>query len=199
MEEIKTNKEIKKLELKIKANEDRRIELNKLRKPIEKEMVRLYKINENLRNKMDELKIGSKKTDWEFILQADYHESFVHNRFRSEKLCSIGLRNLGFNSETEQTCIQIAMIKGDKVQFDKVINGLNIVIPFLKDDKNGDLKIRIMEESLSYHSSYSLVINRKDKTFKVCRNNRSIKGFDNLEAAIAYIQENLWYEENGEG
>jgi hypothetical protein len=202
MKEIKMNKktkdEIKDLELKIKANEDRRVELDKQRVPIEREMVKLYKINETLRDKMDKLKISSGDIGWESILQCNHYESSIHHTFRNEKLYSIGLRSCGYNIETEQTCIQIAMIRGDQVQFEKVISGLNIVMPFLKDDKKGNLKIHIMEESLSYHASYSLVINRKDKTFKVCRNGFTNREYNNLESAIAYIQENLWYENDDE-
>jgi len=202
MKEIKMNKktkdEIKDLELKIKANEDRRVELDKQREPIEQEMVKLYEVNRTLRDKLDRLKINSEDIGWEFILQCNYYESSVHNRFRNEKLSSIGLGICGYNIETEQTCIQIAMIRGDQVQFDKVISGLNIVMPFLKDDKDGELAIGIIEESLSCNASYSLVINRKDKIFKVCRDGFTNREYNNLESAIAYIQENLWYKENNE-
>lgn len=197
----KIKSEIIDLELQIKANEDRRSELedrrselDKLREPIEKEMVRLYEANEILRNKMDNLKISFSENDWGYILQKKHYDSSVHRNFQEEKLFEIGLSTFGFNSETEQTCIHIGMIKGDKDQFEKVMNGLNIVLPFLKDDKNGELTIHIMEESCAADGIYTLIINRKEKSFAIYINSHFRKSFNTLEAAVLYIQENLWYK-----
>jgi len=188
------NAKIEELSLQIKANEAKRVKLDRQKKPIEKEMVRLYHVNQKLQNEIDKIKTASEKLDWAFILECHINDSTVHHDYRNKILSSLGISSCGYCMATQQAAIQIAMTKGDPENYKRILLGLQTVLPHLKSDKEDEIHIHILERNLSAGGSWSIAINREESTFDILHSDRSRAVFGTLEQALKYVQENVWYQ-----
>lgn len=192
---------VDKINSKIAKLKKRREELFKLRKPIDKELTSSYEKIEKLKEDLDKLVLDNMEgIDWAFLLNAD-NGMQSYKAFEKE----LGKFDLyGPNGTIKnKRCFQIMLTKNSKESLDKVLKGLNILLPYLDYNDFGKgykhyKYVDIFEHTLSQWGSwYCLIDEEKNEYLLMCdRYHRTYKEkeFSTLKDLIVYIQENHYYE-----
>lgn len=140
--------------------------------------------------------------DWAWLLQEDGSGSRVRDTACRKALEALavhrghpGLYASGYNPETNQRVVRVAMLKDAPELTRKVQAGLELVLPFIemrqKGSGNGPAKhISVFEHTLSEHASFSLVINEAANLY-ILRSSRY--GSDRTEYSAANLAELLGY------
>lgn len=150
--------------------------------------------------------------DWSVVLSEGYGnlESMEVYRAKQEMLETIGLSSSGIVYDTGQKVIQIKLTKGDSEQLEKVLSGLEKILPFVKPISNNRANrpgaprkiVSIFEHTLSAGGIFELEI-FNDKEFMITKTihsqRKEIHKFDNLRDALLKIQDRYYYEWPGNG
>jgi hypothetical protein len=188
------------LNKKLKELEERRKVLFKLKEPIDKELTANYNKINKIKDEIGKVLITKTPSNWNLLLDEQSGE-FVYKKY-SEKLNEKGLIGGGYLPDTGQRCIKIAMIKGDKSSFSNTFTALNEILPFIKSITKGNNKgfkyVDILESTLSENGCYYILLNRKEKIYKLMQDRyhhtSELKIFNSLIDILKYIQNNHWYE-----
>lgn len=122
---------------------------------------------------------------------------------------TIGLSSSGIVYDTGQKVIQIKLTKGDSEQLEKVLSGLEKILPFVKPISSGwentDYRrnearkiVNIFEHTLAENGIFELEIFNDEKEFVITKQTygqrKEIHKFDNLKDALLKIQDCYYYE-----
>jgi len=120
-----------------------------------------------------------------------------------EKFC---LASSGYNSSTMQRCVSIGLYKNKDDVTEKVLEGLKIILPFIKpcpvDVENKEIKcFSISERTLSEYGVYNLLVD-KDNNACVMKttygHQKLISKWDTLENTLKLIQKEYYQTHWGE-
>ncbi len=200
------NMTIAQLTEKIAKNEALRQELFRQKDPIDKELARLYNQNEKLNDQISEIREKemeeTKVIDWEWLLRTDHAESSMKKYYlRSKVIQSLGLMSNGFYEETSQTAIQIGLVKHDEGSLAETLQGLEVVLPYIKplSSQDGCKRIQILESTFSANGIYYLTINQDETELLIKRDCYSrteiMYKCDSLEEALKIIQKKYYYSD----
>lgn len=208
---------LEKLEKTIKATELKRKALFEKRKPIDEQLRKLSEKLDDLRERKAELQVAEMKAEnfvptpgnWfspkelELVLLGETNSMTLYrhadwlmiNRF------NYAFARDGYCPETGQTVFRVSLVKGNKERTKLVKDAILFMLPHIKwrtkDSYDCDvdpfIRFDIFEHNLSANgNSYDLVYTA-DKHW--CIQTRWRKDlYPSLEAALDYIEENLWYE-----
>ena len=194
-----------KLKVNLKALEDRRVELFKLQKPINDELVKNHNKIGKIKDKISKLQlVPSKKVNWELLLDNN-SGTYSYNKYTKE-LTSRLLWYGGSLIPTNQRCIKVMLTKGDKISYNKTLKALKEILPFVKPMPDGDVAgykfVDIFERTLSANGTYYILMNEINNVYKLMfsryRNIEELKKFKTLEELILYVQNNHPYKTKGE-
>lgn len=169
-------------------------------KPLNDKFGKLFEKHKKLQSEYDKLKLPEiKDDDWEYILHVEPNESTERYSFRTKKIDELGLMPSGYYPETNQTHVELKLIKGKPETKAKTIESLATILPFLKPIKDGKVHLGVFEHTLSEHGIYKLLIDKEtmrcELTFTRYSRTSSEKTFENLNEAIEYIYDKHYYEE----
>lgn len=195
--------------------------LFELKRPIDEKLGQLYKDLDALRNLLGEVQVEEMKAEnfvpsygnWfsekelELVLIGD-HKSMTLYKYAEHLLVSrfdYAFARDGYTEETGQTKFHIALVKGDKKRTQFVKDAILYFLPHLKwktkDRYDGVLDVAekrfvIFEHNLSANGTYDLIYTQDDK-WSISRSYHRKDEYASLDAALQYIEENLWYERLG--
>jgi len=158
-----------------------------------------------LREKRDEIilsnRIDSGEVDLDLILCGDPETKAMYNE-KEKQLRQLYLISSGYFPETGQSCIQIALTRGDTKYTEKVYRSLKLVVPHLKKFKTNNLGDRVIldifEHTCSEFASYKLYLDEPSVDSPCCivtNGRREGKRFKDLREALTYIQKEHWYND----
>jgi hypothetical protein len=131
---------------------------------------------------------------WELLLDCDHYDNTL-NKFANELLNKYGISTFGYNIDTNQIIIKICLHQNKPEQIDKLLKGLNIILPFIKLNDKGYKYIDLLESTLSEYGSYWLKIDDKFNLMTTVYNRDNlIYSSNSLEELIKYIQHNHYYK-----
>ena len=111
----------------------------------------------------------------------------------------------GYFPETGQSCIRIALTRGNTKYTEKVYRSLKLVVPHLKKFKTNNLgdkvSLDIFEHTCKEYASYTLYLDEASVDSTCCiviNGRREGERFKDLREALTYIQEEHWYRKSGE-
>lgn len=182
--------------------DNKREELFKIKEPIDKQLSSLYEKKEKLQNQIDTARINSKgKIDWEWILSSDYDESTAHHKAAKEAIAKLGFMSSGFYESNKQRCISIMINKNEFKKIPKIMESIDVLLPFLKPTHDKFICFGIFEHTLSEHGIFQLKINKKLKGYISCTcygHEEETLGSKTdlipLEDLLKYCAKELWYE-----
>jgi hypothetical protein len=155
----------------------------------------LVKKVKRLEDKRDRQRIASSgEIDYSLILKQP-QSSVVYEKAK-EWLASLGLRQNGYWTDTDETGIEIALTKGDRAKTLDVFDGLSLILPHITPNEEGLKRIQVFEHSLGLHGCYYLVVSDGDVTVQ-CIRFHSVKDevkFPDLMSALIHCEEHLWYD-----
>ena len=148
-------------------------------------------------SRMDEIRAAaSGEPDWAWLLEEDGSSKSVKFQARQQALKKWDLSGDTYFYAINQAAIRIAMRRGDDAQLERVMEGLSTLLPYLRPLPDGEVRINIMESTLSEYGTYYLLLS-EDKVKFVCKTYgsvRRIKRFSQLREAVAYVQQCHCYE-----
>lgn len=107
----------------------------------------------------------------------------------------LGLRTDGYSPYTEHHCLRISM-NPDGSNVEQVFDSLSKLIPLLKPNENGNIKIGVFEDSLAADGSYQILYIPDTKEFKFGIYSwgfRATKSSHCLKTILEYIAKNHYY------
>lgn len=111
----------------------------------------------------------------------------------------IGLDCSGYFPDINQVCLDLQMTRGCEMSFQKTMRALEMVIPHIKSNRDGNKKLGVFEYTLSEYGIYEIEVN--DLGFflnkRVYGIKHHLKTFKSLEELVRYIQEYHYYDEIG--
>lgn len=202
-EDVKLRDEIRLLQEKIGAIQEKQKLLFERRKQIAGEIFYLRK------KQWDE----TGHIDWSVILEESLgnSEGVEIYRIKQQMLENIGLASSGLIYETGQKILRIKINKGDSEEFERVLSGFEKILPFIKPISNNRANrpgaprkiVSIFEHTLSAGGIFELEIFNDDKEFVITKTvysqRKEIHKFDNLRDALLMIQDRYYYEWPGNG
>ena len=156
---------LKKSENKLKKLEEERKELFKLLKPLQNKLKQNFHEIEKTKNEIALILLKSNEIDWNLLLDIN-SGSLVYQRLQ-EELRKRRLFSNGYSFETNQYHIRICLTKNKQESLNQTILSLNEKLPFLKVTNSGFKFIGIFEKTLSHNGVYYLMINEKEKIYKI--------------------------------
>jgi hypothetical protein len=156
----------------------------------------LYKKIEDAQNELHSIKLEKCEADWYFLLEVK-PESMVRYKAADNALRKIGLYASGYWEETNQRCIQISLYRDDKEHANKVMESVQVLLPYLKARSGGFKQFSITDESLSEHGSYSLQVwpDRYEVEKMYYYNSKTVYSSPNIEDVFDYIRKELYYNQ----
>ena len=148
-------------------------------------------------SRMDEIRAASSgEPDWAWLLEEDGSSKSVKYQARRQALKKWDLTGDTYFYAINQAAIRIAMRRGDDAQLERVMEGLSTLLPYLRPLPDGEVRINIMESTLSEYGTYYLLLseNQVQLVCKTYGSVRVIKRFSQLREAVAYVQQNHCYE-----
>lgn len=183
-------------------------ELEKEKQKLEKDLESLRKNYKTLINKLTKTadriseidseldKRNLKGNDIEKLLET-FPETETKRKLLRDLLSKFGLSAEGYFPDTGQRCIQLSLKKGSKESLQKTYDGIQLVLPYLKPVRDGNIYIDIFESTLSSRGIYTLII-KKDK-FEVEKTTYGhpeiIYSNKDLKKVLEYIQKHHYYDE----
>lgn len=151
---------------------------------------------DDLTNKVDQLLASSHSPDWHWLLEADNgNSSGAKTAARRQALSKWDLAGDSYQPDTNQTVLRIGMTQGDQTQLERVMEGLNTLLPYLRPGPRGGKFISILEQTLSQYGIWRLVV-LEDGVQLVSQvyGREHVKAqFDSLREAVAFVQQHHWY------
>ncbi len=182
----------------IKAIDDRRRVLFEQKEPIDNELKTLYRQREKLADELATAQLSGNLSDDELLL---YHLEHVDGVKRYDAAMTywrdMGFACSGYYPDTQQRGLQIMMTRDKPESLQKTLAGLKRIIPVLKPLKDNNKVISIFEHTCSEYGCYSLIITPEEKyQIGLMRHHRASTEttFDDLEAALTYIQRVHYYD-----
>jgi len=187
----------------IAKNEALREELFRQIAPINDELTRLYNKNKTLNEQIADVREKEMDEtgtiDWEWLLYCTYDDTSRKSKLRSDKLRDLNLGTGGYSPEINQSVIRVSLIKHDEESVPKTLNGLQIVLPFIKPMEDGCKRIAIFESSFSANGIYFLTINGDETEFLIKRTRYSrteiLEKCESLEQALKIVQKKYYSED----
>lgn len=145
------------------------------------------------------------KTDWAQLIGTDHGESsYDMLTIEMQKRCPLGsVAHTGYYPEIMQRCFQLRLTKGDEAQIAEATSLIETIMPYLKPLSNGLIRFDILEQSLSYHSSYAMAYDTNAKQWYVgaeSRYGRNQPKFGEtlatLDEAVRYVSQYCYYQSN---
>lgn len=193
------------IEEQIKQLEQQVRPIFKQRDLLNDQIIDIRKQIDELNQQIDQMELLKHSDVWSdeslsWLLEHGHHTSAVRyestKKFLAEQ-CSGLLMVSGFYPDTNQACLQIALIKDDKQQVLLLCNILRKLLPHIKPIK-GVKMISILEHNCSEYGSYTLTIGKNDEEFKIIKKYYSRESVqydrDDLQDALEYISHNLYYD-----
>jgi multidrug efflux pump subunit AcrA (membrane-fusion protein) len=131
--------------------------------------------------------------DIAWLLEDSHQITKAHFDARAAFLSRMGLSSSGFFANTGQVQVQIFMKEDDEAQYKRVMDGLNLVMPYLiPNPAMGGKVIDVLDWECGSYSDYKLVV-REDgrvvlKDFRFQRGDA--KPFVDLNEAVRWVQKN---------
>lgn len=141
----------------------------------------------------------AKCSDITQLLDASTDSMALHEK-RRVFLDEMGLLSSGYFMESKQVCITIYLNKDECEDNEKARNGLKTILPYLipikfKNTRTAK-KVSILESTCAANGSYSLYIfdNGEVKLEHMAYGHPTYTNLGDLDAALKYVQENVYYE-----
>lgn len=193
-------------------------------RPIEEKIERLNALKERAVEKRSSLKydvFGDNaedgkpltKAEIDFILIADHHSMRAYEIAEKVVYNKLTLRRSGYWPESNQAAFQLCFYKGDKEKFDKTVEDINLLFPYLieTNTKINDfrspvknitgIKFSVFEHSLSANGIYQYIMENHGKSnakyylIKTTYGRTEIKKeFNDFVDSLKYIEDNHYYE-----
>ena len=202
------NEAIEKLKAQLASKEEELQAVWKELAPIEKRRDKIWKVYNTLKERLGNATVkymeGKEEVDWEWVLKHEDSMGMKQYHFKEKMIRDTGLMTAGYNPETNQTAIEVCLIKDDEESVKKTQDALNLVLPYLKSNKEGYIYIAIFEHTLSQHGMYFFFVypeRDRDKYVlmkSVYHHEEEIKVFGELEDCLKYIQNHYWYKRKGD-
>jgi hypothetical protein len=199
---------IESIERKLASLQDERNRIFEQIIPLQERAAKLYHQIQRLQEKRDRLIISGRDDpeaiDFGIIMGTGPSVSRVMADERDRQLEKLSLRSGGYWSDTNQTCIQIALTKGDEVMTRAVFDGLRKVLPHIIPNDQNERRVDIFDHRLSADGGWKLAILGPDEHSEVVLKNGRFERqmFNDLWSALKHCEQHNWDrsdDENDEG
>lgn len=135
--------------------------------------------------------------DWTWLLDASLDGRVSHHAW-TRALEEFGLHPSGHSPQTKQRGIQVMMTRGDGGGFRRALAGLREILPHVRPQPDGWIHVGILESSLNQFRSWEMRLRPGLSEIEVgTTQSGRCKIFEDLEAALQYVQDHLWYRKKG--
>lgn len=188
---------IQQLKKEIEQIEKERQEIFDKKKHLDEKLNNLYNKLQKTKNMLDQ-ELMKQAVSFEdkvkFLLTESNDGGFAKYNEAERFFRDMGFSCSGYFPKTGQRALQIAFIRDDKEQFNKILDSVQKILPYI-NPLDGEKIINLLEKDLSLYGSYSI---RVDDKFHIFRNDFKINTFNTLEECLKYAQENYYYKKLGE-
>lgn len=183
------------LKLEIEKLTKERGKLSKAISPLQKKFSAISDKLAKLIEEKDTLELSENDSnilDFDLILEGNV-SSMVKYKEQTRQLQKLCLQRSGYIIETLQTAIRISLYKGNSNHTSKVLEGLNLILPYVKEISSGGKLIDIFDHNLSEDGGWTLIV-KSDNTVNLLNASRFKKSFTNLEEALKYCEKYHYYK-----
>jgi hypothetical protein len=186
------------LEARLSAAQVEREALAERRRPIDEALVRNHEEQSAIADILAEARMAAatgKGTDWAMLLDAR-NEGRAMREALGAALAPYGLQEDWALGQFGQRGIALALWQDDEAGQARAAEGLRLVGPYLKTDRDGLVRVSIRESSLSLHGIWYLFAPPDMSSAIVGEGEHCFGGneFSSLEEALEYVRQALWYK-----
>lgn len=165
-------------------------------KPFTKACSKAYDVAEKAKERYFSLVVKG-NVPWDVLLEAN-DSSVTHKKFDKalEKYC---LTHSCYRTETMQRIVKIALYKNKDDVTQKTLEGIKVLLPFIKPVDIDGTKVKIfsiLEKHLSADGIYELLINKSNQALVMITSYGSesfLSSWDTLENTLNLIQRKYYY------
>lgn len=153
---------------------------------------------EQLQEERDALKVAQMRDgmlDWAWLLEY-MPETAAREEGCRQALDRYGLGLARYNPSTNQVVPQIRLIQGNPSSLTRHLEGLEVLLPYLKPAEDGTITLAILGDRAAVLGDWALKINPQEKSYRVYAHPLYRQGdqyFSLLEDALTYIQQHLYW------
>ena len=140
------------------------------------------------------------KEEIEYYLFEDGTVSGSRYAGREKYWENLGLSRSGYYPDISQVHLGVKLIKGCEKSFEKTMETLQMILPHLKKNSEGNKTLGVFEHTLSEYGSYTIEVNGLGFFLNVWvyGTKRPVESFKSLGELVKYVQEHHYYDEIGE-
>lgn len=173
---------------------------------INSQIQKLHKKKAVLSDQKSELEIAflaANPSDDEIAFCIEEVDTMPRYKHAQKFFSSMGFNMSGYHTDTMQRGLSVMMTHGSKESYDKTLESVKKVLPYLKEGGADPLtekckRFGVFEHTLSEHGVYHLAINEEKNIYTIIihRYHRASihKETKSLEELLKYVQDNLWYD-----
>lgn len=177
-------------------------EIDDIMKPYQEKRNTLVDIRNKISEELDSVRVESimkltREEQAEYFINSPNSGSATYREW-TKFINKTSLGTFGYNPDTNQYCLQIAMHQ-DKSNLDATHDDLMFFLPMLKPNSDGLIKISIMEETLCESDTYWLIYDIKSLMWMFTSGRRSKYNQDpvtkhkDLKSVLSFICATAYY------